>query len=194
MGIPIFVIAIVLFAAAYQNQLAYLAQNAEEDLKGSLKWIAAMAAIGAIGLIPKMKVVSNALFFLVILVLFIANKGIFANIASGEAFTPVSPPKAPIAKGSTGGAATAGPGVKASGTLEGGAGAGSGAGAGAAGVGSASLGGAGGILGNVIPFPNLKFGDFDLGKIVSGATAGTSDTAKAPDSSGVTIESIDFGV
>lgn len=199
MGIPIFVIAIVLFAAAYQNQLGYLAQNAEEDLKGAITWIAAMAAIGVIGLIPKARPISNALFFLVILVLLISNKGIFANIASGQAFKPQSPPKAPPVAGAKAVPASAGPGVKASGSIDAGAGvAGSasgsaGVGAGATG-GAAIVGGAGGILSNVIPFPNLKFGSFDLGNVLGNTGGNVASNIPVQDSSGVTIENIDFGL
>lgn len=183
MAIPFFIIAFILFVAAYRNQLGYLATNASQDIVGASKWIAAMVAIGVIGLIPKARPISNALYFLVILVLFVANKGIFANIKSGQAFKPVSPPQAPPVPGTTTAAAPAAPpGEKTTGSLN----------TPDANAGLPTSSGAapaGGIMSNVIPFPTFGFGPFNLGNVnpFGGATQN-----KAPDGSGVTIESIDI--
>jgi hypothetical protein len=115
MAIPLFIIAAVLFAAAYQNQLGYLAGLAEQDVKGALPWMGAMAVIGAIGMFKGTRAISNALFFLVILVLFVANKGIFANLKT--AFTPISPPAAPVAQGSQAQTPATAPGTQATGSI-----------------------------------------------------------------------------
>ena len=171
MGLPLIFIAAILFAAAYQNQLGYLATNAEQDIKGFLPWMAAMIAIGAIGLIPKAKPVSNALLFLVILVLLISNKGFFANIQSGQAFKPVSPPAAPVAPGATDTPPAAPPGTQASGQID-------------PGTTSANSG----PLSNIIPFPSTSFGPFSLGNVLGG----TISSVKPPSTGGVTIESIDI--
>lgn len=184
MAIPLFFIAFIVFVAAYRNQLGYLATEGSKDIIGVSKWVAAMVAIGAIGLIPKARPVSNALYFLVIIVIFIANKGIFANIKSGQAFQPISPPPPPPVPGTTTAAAPAAPpGEKATGTLNT-----PDANAGLPASNSAGAG-AGGILSNVIPFPTFGFGPFSLGNVnpFGGATQN-----KAPDGSGVTIESIDI--
>lgn len=80
MGIPLVLAALILGIAAYRDAIEYLGTNLEQDFKGFLPWLAAIAAIGALGLIPKARVPAHALLALVFLVLFISNKGIFANI------------------------------------------------------------------------------------------------------------------
>lgn len=149
MAIPLFFIAAILFIAAYRGQLGYLASNLEQDLKGFMAWMVAIIAIGAIGLIPKMRPVSNALFFLVFLVLILANSkkgqpGIFQNIINGSAFKPVSPPAGVTTMGETSTPPPASPGVSTSGSAT-------------ADKGGTPVAGGGstGIMNNIIPFPNL---------------------------------------
>lgn len=194
MGIPLLIIAALLMAAAYQNQLGYLARESAKDVKGSFKWTGAMAVIGAIGLIPTFKPVSNALFFLVILVMFISNKAIFANLADGSAFTPISPPKAPDTPITKATAASAPPGTQKQGDIQQQQPSPSAQGGSTVGDNS------GGIMSNIIPFPNLKFGGFDAGSILGLPTGGNTPPASTQgtsnvsdhftDPSGVTIENI----
>lgn len=49
---------------------------------GFLVWVAAIVAIGALGYVPRLKPLSVALMTLVLLVLVISNKGVFAQLQS----------------------------------------------------------------------------------------------------------------
>lgn len=146
MAIPLIFAAIILFVAAFRNQLGYLATNIETDVKGFFPWLVAVLTIAAIGLIPKAKPISYALLGLVFLVLLIANKGFFTNLQN---ITPTAPPAGD--QPTTAGAAkaetpAAGPGVQV-------AGSGSGSGASAGGSGGGLPASAGG--GNVVSFPGV---------------------------------------
>lgn len=106
MGIPLVIAAIILGIAAYRDSIGYLGQNLGQDFKGFLKWGAAIGAIGALGSIPKARVPAQALLFLVFLVLFVSNKGIFINIQNftGSIKSPPTPPSStPVQEGKVSG-------------------------------------------------------------------------------------------
>lgn len=165
MGVILVVAAIVLFAAAYNSNLPYLGTSLEADLKGSFKWLVAMAAIGAIGLIPGSsgRRISNALFALVIIVILVKNPNIFSNIKSGSAFSPVTPPSN-TAPGAVPQASTAAQGVTMTGQVQ----TGTNNTTGTLVPGGATLPNLG--TGNVIPFPNIQ----GLG---TGASAGNPNVS-----------------
>jgi uncharacterized membrane protein YgcG len=114
MGIPLLFAAIILFIAAYQNQLPYLATNLEQDFAGFFPWLLAVLVIAAIGLIPRAKPVAYALLGLVFLVMLIANKGFFSNLQNIKL---TNPPAAPAAPGSAAQVPAASPGVVISGNV-----------------------------------------------------------------------------
>lgn len=113
MAIPLIVAAVVLFAAAYQNNLPYLMTNLGQDFGGYLKWLIALMAILAIGLIPKAKPVALSLLGLVILVLLIKNQGFFSNIQNIQGSIVAPPAPAPVSAPDI--APAAGPGVSQTG-------------------------------------------------------------------------------
>lgn len=93
MAIPLIFGAVILFAAAYQNQLSYLMKQLGQDVGGYFTWLVALMAIAAIGLIPKAKPIATSLLVLVILVLFLKNQGIYSNIQNIRG-SIVAPPAA----------------------------------------------------------------------------------------------------
>ena len=81
-----FVVGIVLLVASYRNTGGELAGQLKNDFgsgrTGFLPWFTALLVIGSIGYIRPLKPVANSLLVLVVVVLFLANRGIFASINS----------------------------------------------------------------------------------------------------------------
>jgi hypothetical protein len=75
----------ILFVAGIRNTQAQLWSLVVGDVSGQdsfLVWIAALAVVGGIGYIPKLKPLSIALMTLLLLVLIIKNNGVFAQLSS----------------------------------------------------------------------------------------------------------------
>lgn len=75
----------ILFVAGIRNTQGTLWTLLKGDLTGQdsfLVWIAAIAVVGGIGYIPKLKPLSIALLTLLLIVLVIKDKGVFAQLAS----------------------------------------------------------------------------------------------------------------
>lgn len=67
------IIGALLIVAAFNNSQMALASALEQDVPPFLKWAAAIAAIGAIGWIPGMQVLSRWLLALVLVVIVLSN-------------------------------------------------------------------------------------------------------------------------
>jgi hypothetical protein len=107
MPFAIAIVGGVLVLVAVRNTHGTLATLLKDDFTGSqgavgfIVWIGAILAIGAMGYVPALKIPSRMLLALVFLSLFIANQGVFTNIAnairSPPAVTP-SPAEDPLPK------------------------------------------------------------------------------------------------
>ena len=100
MPLAFLIIGVVLVVVAIRDTYAILGQLLADDFTGSgagqghsfLIWLAAIAAVGALGYIPDMKLPARLLLALVILALLISNKGVFAQAqqALGQTIPGVS--------------------------------------------------------------------------------------------------------
>lgn len=74
----------ILFVSGLRNTYATLWTLVKGDLTGSdsfLVWIAAIAVVGGIGYIPKLRPLSIAFMTLLLLVLVLKHQGVFAQLA-----------------------------------------------------------------------------------------------------------------
>lgn len=90
-------IGAALVLVALRNTQSQLATALEQDVPGYLKWVAAIAAIGALGYIKPLEVPSRWLLALVLMVIVLTNyQQIFQSFQSlGTAPTPTTPPTNP---------------------------------------------------------------------------------------------------
>jgi len=82
MPLALFILGIIAIAVAYRGTQAQLFTLLKGDFTGSgnfIYWVIAIGVVGAVGRIPGLKGLSNAFLVLIILVLFLANKGFFAQ-------------------------------------------------------------------------------------------------------------------
>ncbi len=85
MPLVLILVGVVFLIAAVRDQLGTLLSLIKGDFTGSgnfVYFVAAIFVIGAIGYSDRLKPLSDAFLFLVILVLFIHNKGVFSNFQS----------------------------------------------------------------------------------------------------------------
>lgn len=83
MPYALLIIGAVLLVAAVRNTYKDLWALVESDFSGTggfLSWVAAIAVIGGLGYIPKLKPLSIALMTLLLIVLVISNGGVFAKL------------------------------------------------------------------------------------------------------------------
>lgn len=83
MPYALLLIGAVLLVAAVRNTYKDLWALVESDFSGTggfLSWVAAIAVIGGLGYIPKLKPLSIALMTLLLIVLVISNGGVFAKL------------------------------------------------------------------------------------------------------------------
>ena len=83
MPLALILIGLLFLVAAVRDQLSTLLNLIKGDFTGSgnfVYFVAAIVVIGAIGYSDKLKPLSDAFLFLVILVLIISNRGVFANL------------------------------------------------------------------------------------------------------------------
>jgi hypothetical protein len=109
MPFVLIVIGIVLLVTAIQGTTSQLGTMLSQDIFGGgtttgsfVFWIVAIVGIGAVGYVPRLKPFSDAFLILVIIVLFLANGGVFAKI--GPALQGIS--SASTNAGTGGGAAS----------------------------------------------------------------------------------------
>lgn len=77
-------IGVLLFMAAYQNNVAALGTQVSSDLTGSggfLIWVVALFIVGALGYIQPLRTVSRIFLALILVVIFLSNKGIFTTLS-----------------------------------------------------------------------------------------------------------------
>lgn len=74
-----------------QNELFTLIRNDFSGPNSFIYWMGAIAVIGGVGYIPNLKGLSQAFMALVLLVLVIQNKGVFANFTSALSGTTQPP-------------------------------------------------------------------------------------------------------
>jgi hypothetical protein len=99
----------VILVAGVRNTYAQLWSLVENDFAqngGFLSWVAAIAVVGGLGYIPKLKPLSIAFMTLLLLVLVLSNGGVFAKL---QAF---------IQSGAGAGAATPSPPGTSAGTMQ----------------------------------------------------------------------------
>lgn len=98
MPIVLVVVAVVLFMAAYNDNLPALGRQLETDVAGWAKWGLAIAVIGALGKIPKFEKPAWALLVLVFVVLIFSNhSALFANLQNLSIVPPGTAPTTPAA-------------------------------------------------------------------------------------------------
>jgi hypothetical protein len=86
MPFALIIVGIVLLAAALRGQSANLFSQLKADFTGSgnyIYWVLAILIIGSIGYVKKLQPISDAFLALVLVVLFLSNKGFFAQFMSG---------------------------------------------------------------------------------------------------------------
>lgn len=79
MPFALIVAGIVLILVGWQGTQDQFFTLLKGDVPHFVVWAIAIFVIGAIGYVPRLKGISNAFLALVILVMFIANKGFFAQ-------------------------------------------------------------------------------------------------------------------
>lgn len=78
-------IGLLLFMAAYHNNVAALGSQLSQDVAGSggfLIWVAALFIVGAVGYIPALKGVSRWFLVLILAVVILSNRGFFQNFTA----------------------------------------------------------------------------------------------------------------
>lgn len=93
MPYALLLIGAVMLVAGVRNTYKDLWALVENDFTGQggfLSWVAAIAVIGGLGYIPKLKPLSVALMTLLLLVLVLSNKGVFAKLAQFIAMPQVT--------------------------------------------------------------------------------------------------------
>lgn len=81
MPYALILVGAVALVAGIRNTYKDLWALVEGDFKGGfLAWIASIAVIGAIGYVPKLKPLSVALMTLLLVVLVLSNRGVFAQL------------------------------------------------------------------------------------------------------------------
>jgi hypothetical protein len=82
MPFALLIFGAVLLTAAVRNKQGDLFRLLKNDFTGPhnfVFWFASILAVGAIGYIPKFKPVSNAFLVLLVVVLFVSNRGFFTR-------------------------------------------------------------------------------------------------------------------
>lgn len=90
-----FIVGVVMVVSAVKGTNTQLLTLLKSDFTGSnnfLYWAGSILIIGAIGYIPELKPVSRAFLLLVVIVLFIHNKGVFAQATAALKATQQSTP------------------------------------------------------------------------------------------------------
>lgn len=85
MPFALIIIGSVFILVGYQGTQDQFFTLLKGDFSGPgnfVNWIVSILVIGALGYIPKLKGLSDAFLFLVILVLFLSNKGFFSKFNS----------------------------------------------------------------------------------------------------------------
>jgi len=90
MPFVLIIAGILLFVTAIKGTTGTLAKLVSDDIfgtRGYIYWFASIIIVGAIGYVKPLKGISDAFLLLLILVLFLANRGVFAQFNSALAGT-----------------------------------------------------------------------------------------------------------
>jgi len=79
MPFALILIAAIFIVTGFKGTTGSFLSTFAADMKGFIVWIVAIGVIGAIGYVPSMKRISDAFLVLILLVMFLSNKGFFAN-------------------------------------------------------------------------------------------------------------------
>lgn len=90
-----------LLVSAIRGTQGTLFSLLSQDIKGYLKWAAAIVAVGLLGYIPDFEGPARALLALVLIVIVLANKGLFTKIQQDFANPPAATPATSPAQGVT---------------------------------------------------------------------------------------------
>lgn len=83
MAFALLALGFLLFMAAYQNNVALLGKQLASDMlggKGFLVWIVALFIVGALGYSDNFKSLSRTFLALILVVVFLSNKGFFSKL------------------------------------------------------------------------------------------------------------------
>lgn len=86
---------IMIVVGAKDTQTA-LGQQLLKDFTGTgnfTYWVASIGAVGALGYVDSLRTFSRSLMFLILLVMIISNRGVFAKLTEALSNGPVSPAK-----------------------------------------------------------------------------------------------------
>jgi len=86
MPFALLIIGAIILIAAIRGQTGTLFSLIKSDFTGSgnyLYWIVAILAVGSVGYIKKLQPISDAFLALVLVVLFLSNKGFFSQFMTG---------------------------------------------------------------------------------------------------------------
>lgn len=105
MPFALLAIAAIFIVTGFRGTTSQFLSTFTADVKGFFPWIVSIIVIGAIGYIPGLKKFSDGFLILVLLVLFISNKGFFSQFNSqlSQAGTaPATSPSTNVADGLNG--------------------------------------------------------------------------------------------
>lgn len=140
MPFALILIAAIFIVTGFKGTTSQFLTNFASDIQGFVIWVVAIGVIGAIGYVPGLKKVSDGFLALILLAMFLSNKGFFANFnqqirnpvpastgansatGSGTGLSPLSPLQslAPLSGLSTGLPVTPSPGISYIGPMSGG--------------------------------------------------------------------------
>lgn len=96
MPLALVFIGIALLVTAIRGTQGDLFTLLKADVPGWGKWAAAIVAVGALGYIPKFEGPARALLALVLIVIVLANKGLFTTLAADLKTAPAATPAQPL--------------------------------------------------------------------------------------------------
>jgi hypothetical protein len=85
MPFALLIVGIVLLSAALRGQAGTLFSTLKSDFTGSgnyIYWVVAILVVGSVGYVKKLQPISDAFLGLVLIVLFLSNKGFFSQFMS----------------------------------------------------------------------------------------------------------------
>lgn len=94
MGLPLLVIGLLMIVVGARGTYAQFGQQVASEFEGQnsfTNWIIALGAIGALGYVPQLQRISRWAMALVVLAIFLSNKGFFAKFQQALAQGPTQP-------------------------------------------------------------------------------------------------------
>jgi hypothetical protein len=94
MGLPLLVIGLLMVIVGGRGTYAQFGQQVASEFQGQgsfTYWLIAIAAVGSIGYFPQVRIISRYLMALIIISIFLAHKGFFAQFQAALAKGPIAP-------------------------------------------------------------------------------------------------------